>query len=182
MDKINKHFTSEYMAKRLHLIWRGPIVCQIIKELLKPKSVIDFGCSVGDLVKGFIEIGVNAIGVDGSEGAREHFIAPAENFILHDLTKPLYKIKADLLVSFEIYFLLIPDERIKFVKNVGRCCNRALISAPVELQEGLLKAMRLQNFYQVLMPTKKLQDNLEDIKHKAAVKGIYHNTMYFERA
>ena len=181
MDKINNHFTREYMAKRLHLIWRGPIVTKIINDILKPKSVIDFGCSVGDLVKGFLDIGIPAKGVDGSEGAREHYIAPAESFVLHDLTKPLYNQKADLLISFEIYFLLSYNDRIKFIKNVARVCKRALISAPDELKDGLRDTMALHGFKQITEPTIQIRAQLEDIKHKAAVKGIYHNNMYFER-
>ncbi len=42
---------------------------EFIIEKFHPKTVLDVGCAYGELVKGFIDLGVEAYGIDGSEYA-----------------------------------------------------------------------------------------------------------------
>ena len=42
---------------------------EFIIEKFYPKTVLDVGCAYGELVKGFIDLGVEAYGIDGSEYA-----------------------------------------------------------------------------------------------------------------
>lgn len=42
---------------------------EFIKEKFDPKTVLDVGCAYGELVKGLINLGIDAYGIDGSEYA-----------------------------------------------------------------------------------------------------------------
>ena len=42
---------------------------EFIKEKFNPKTVLDIGCAYGELVKGLIDLGIDAYGVDGSDYA-----------------------------------------------------------------------------------------------------------------
>lgn len=53
------------------------------------KSVIDIGCGQGHALEFFKNIGVEGLGVDGSELVLEH--AVFDNIVVHDYTKGAYK-------------------------------------------------------------------------------------------
>jgi SAM-dependent methyltransferase len=59
-------------------------------ELLKPKSVIDFGCGVGTWLKQFFENGISdIIGLDGNWVKKDNLLIPKEKFIGCDLKNQL---------------------------------------------------------------------------------------------
>jgi len=55
-------------------------------ERFKPLSLLDVGCGEGHAVKWFLEHGVDAYGVDGSEVAKAAGVIPEDRFLVHDFT------------------------------------------------------------------------------------------------
>jgi SAM-dependent methyltransferase len=66
------------------------VVVPYLAELLRPRSVVDFGCGTGDWLASFRASGVDdVLGVDGDYVPRERLVIPDECFVPHDLTEPL---------------------------------------------------------------------------------------------
>jgi len=84
------------------LLWRVPIVCEAITAAYQPKTVVDAGCAIGDLVQGFLELGVDAYGIEGSEAARDYLVVPEKRIFWRDLRTPIDVGSFDLAVCFEV--------------------------------------------------------------------------------
>lgn len=81
-----------------------PGVWQHINEKYKPQTLLDIGCGEGHAVKWFLDNGVDAYGVDGSELALSG--SPVKDrMVVHDFTKGIIKfngiLKPDLIWSCE---------------------------------------------------------------------------------
>jgi len=75
----------------------------IISGEFNPSSIIDFGCSFGNILSPFEKKGIEIFGLEGSKVAKKYLKIKQENFLLFDLRKP-YKDnrKYDLCFCFEV--------------------------------------------------------------------------------
>lgn len=81
----------------------APAVAAGIINHCNPKSVIDFGCGGGQYLKELLQRGVDILGVDGSEHAKDHAVIPKESFVIADLTKPFDANRHfDAAICFEV--------------------------------------------------------------------------------
>lgn len=78
-------------------------IASAIYDEFKPKSAIDIGCGVGDILASLKEKGVHVCGVDGSKSNKKYTQIDKDNFILFDLRKGfMSKSKFDICLSLEV--------------------------------------------------------------------------------
>lgn len=63
---------------------RGTLEWAVSK--LKVRRMVDVGCGPGGMVRAALELGIDAIGIDGDPAARALSGLPEDRFILHDFT------------------------------------------------------------------------------------------------
>jgi len=172
-------FDSNYMRKRKYLAWRAPIICSAIKKVFKPTSVVDFGCSIGDLVKGFNDISVPAIGFDLCKELFEwsHYETP---IIVQDITQPLPTFsRFDLALCLEV-LRFIPDDKLDgLLSNLSSHSTRVIIGYGGDRKNHIVKELTDYGFVQSKDEMDQLRECLEPWKTKPAVKALYHGGMYW---
>jgi SAM-dependent methyltransferase len=113
-------------------------VVPLVLELLRPRSLIDVGCGVGSWLVAFREHGVtDVLGVDGAYLDLDLLQIPREQFLAHDLERPL-KLgrRFDLAVSLEVAEHLPAEHAATLVASLVGLAPVVLFSAAVPLQGG----------------------------------------------
>ena len=64
-------------------------LAEVLTVIFDPASVMDVGCATGLYLKGFLDRGINAIGIDISSQARQMAVIPTECIYPRDVTEPL---------------------------------------------------------------------------------------------
>lgn len=176
-------FDSHYMRKRKYLAWRAPIICSAIKRVFHPTSVIDFGCSIGDLVQGFNEISVPAIGFDSCKDLFDHSYSEAM-VINWDITKPLpTRSKFDLALCIEVLKFISIQDLDFLILNFKQHSKRVLIGygGNEPYKKGIFEVMLSKGYEPAEYLLDRLREQLESWKSKPAIKALYHGCMYFEQ-
>jgi len=107
-------------------------------ELVRPKSVVDFGCGTGTWLAVFSRYGVREIlGVDGPWIDHELLEIPSDRFVARDLSKPFYLDRQfDLVLSLEVAEHLPPESAHGFLDSLTRLGPIVLFSAAIPYQGG----------------------------------------------
>jgi len=200
MRPLSTIYKPGYFARRSSLNWRAPIVCGAINDIVKPKRVVDVGCATGDLINGWIDLKVDAYGVEGSPGAREFLECPGERVLFHDLRIPLNNDRhmfigdhnpVDLVTCFEVAEHIEEEYADQFVDNlISLGAPEILISAappgqgghyhvncqPYEYWEEKFKD---RGYERVPLVEHKLKKALAPWRHKAGIKAYYNNVLHF---
>ena len=194
MYNLDKAYSKKFFAQRKSLSWRVSIICDAIINVLKPKSVIDVGCGNGDLVQGFIDKGLVAFGIEGTENV---FNAPATgNIIIRDLRKEnvLSDFRQfDLAICFEVAEHIEPEYTDIFLDNLCSLSDRILFSAAGPGQGGIHhhncqpKAYWVGKFYargylRYCEKQIELENKWHPWRNKKGIKAYYQNLIYFEKA
>ena len=113
-------------------------IVPIVLEFIKPESVIDIDCGTGIWLSVFKKYGVMDIfGIDGDWVDNKDKRIQEEQFLAHDLTKPLRMDRRyDLVVSLEVAEHLSPKYAKEFVDSLIRLGPIILFSAAIPLQTG----------------------------------------------
>lgn len=113
-------------------------VVPIVLELVRPRSVVDIGCGLGEWLVAFQEYGVDDIlGVDGDYIASSMLYIPQENFKTFDVNKPFILSRTfDLAVCLEVAEHLEPEHASDFIESITRLAPVVLFSAAIPLQGG----------------------------------------------
>ena len=82
---LEEIYNYRFFRQRHKLMWRMPVICEPIASLTRAKSVVDIGCAIGDLVKGFLDLGLDAWGIEGSTVAKQYLVAPLERIVFTDI-------------------------------------------------------------------------------------------------
>lgn len=203
MNGIELTFDAHYFEKRLNLIWRAPHVREAVERavshnmgpLLMPMSLIDVGCSVGEFVQEFRDNCWTAIGLDGSEAVRPHFLAnPEADLVIADLRKSLksqlQKIdfpygSFDVALCFEVGGVGLFNSRTakrSLVKNLKFLTHKFLFFAVAEdLQWEWNELFAEAGFHYEADRVEKFREVLEPWKRKMAMKAIYYGTRVWIR-
>jgi SAM-dependent methyltransferase len=118
---------------------RAARVCvPLIVELLKPKSVVDVGCGIGQWLGEFAARGVeDYLGIDGPHIKDDQLRIPRERFRRDDLAQPLrLEHSFDLALSLEVAEHLPPSRADAFVELLARAAPAVVFSAAVPRQGG----------------------------------------------
>ncbi len=117
------------------------IIIPDILDLIKPKSVLDLGCGIGNWLSVFMKHKVEKlIGIDGLH-AKSQFILDSKYFIdtdfeLNDNLKELFHGKVDLAISLEVAEHLTEKTGKKIVDFLCAKSDVIIFSAAVPNQTG----------------------------------------------
>lgn len=113
-------------------------VAPIVLELVRPASVVDIGCGLGEWLAAFQEYGVDDIlGIDGDYIDRRMLYIPQENFKTFDLNKPFMLSRTfDLAICLEVAEHIEPENATGFIGSLTRLAPVVLFSAAIPLQGG----------------------------------------------
>lgn len=210
MEALNDIYPARFFARRDKLHWRAPILCGAIQRILKPTSVVDVGCATGDLVKGFIELGIEATGLEGSEAVAPYLVCDAKDILLHDLRRPIEDTRGwldtfifskdrhkkmnpySLVTCFEVAEHIEPEFADVFLDNLCFFSNRILMSAAGPGQGGVHHVncqpfeywrdkMAARGYAMNENVYAQLRKELFPWAHKPGVKAIFYNMIYFEK-
>ena len=186
-------YGRRFFARRHTLKWRVPIVCDAVKAILDPSNIVDVGCTVGDFVRGFQEIGVDAAGIEGSKNSFDYLQCNHDSVYFSDLRKPLPKDIPffDLAMCFEVAEHIESEFAEMFTGNLERLSDRILISAATPGQGGHYHVNCQPHSYWIDMFSKLDYQLNEDIvaafrKHwkpwqkKKEMSSYYKNLLFFE--
>jgi hypothetical protein len=121
----------------MKLDWRVDIVCKAILESFNIKSLIDFGCARGEYVKGFLDQGIDAWGIEGSPCCLQETLLPQDRLIIADLRLPLNIVKTvDLVMCFEVAEHIEDEHAHTFCQNLCLCSKQILLTAAPPGQGG----------------------------------------------
>lgn len=113
-------------------------IIPIILEILKPKSVIDFGCGLGAWLLSFSKLGITDIlGVDGDYIDRTKILIPKENFVTANLSEEVnLNKKYDIAICLEVAEHLDEKEADKIVKTLINHSDTIIFSSAIVNQGG----------------------------------------------
>jgi SAM-dependent methyltransferase len=114
------------------------VIVPIIVGLLKPKSVIDFGCGLGAWLKAFQENGVEEVkGLDGPYLDRSKLLIDNTSFRSVDLCQPVdIEGRWDLAICLEVAEHLPPMAGAALVRVLTDSAPLVLFSAAIPGQTG----------------------------------------------
>jgi hypothetical protein len=195
MKPLEEIYKNQYFKSRQrHLAWRAPIVCTRLRDIFPCKSVIDVGCAVGDLVDGFLAMGLDAMGLEGAKWAMQHMMVPERKIIVHDLRLKLETSKSfDLVVCFEVAEHIEPEYADIFVDNLQALARHwIVISAAPPGQGGTyhvncqpmpywIDKFFVRGFKFRSDLTDEFKHSLSDYRHKPGIKAYYDNALAFEK-
>jgi len=180
-DEDNPYGTEHFMKKRSYIGWRGPIIAQAIYDVIKPKSVIDVGCALGEIAKGLLDLGVDALGIEGSFAGKELYKLPINKYFFADIRKPLFlqiplfiiPIKFDLALCFEVLSVIpnIEEHKNIIIDNLT-CLSDHIYMNHIDSIPG---------YREVLEVHEQIKEKLSMWSHKSAMKAIYNTAKFFER-
>ena len=161
MYNLDEAYSQKFFARRKSLEWRVPIFVEVITQIYHPRTLIDFGCGDGDLVRGFNTAGVNAFGVEGTANCLPYTGLPLEpitdpdnppplsitnKITIHDLRKPLVKLfvyddfnlnsGVDLVLCLEVAEHIEIEAVDILIRNIIQYSNKIVFTAAPPGQEG----------------------------------------------
>jgi hypothetical protein len=188
-------YKGSFFSRRYKLSWRVPFVCDAICKVLDPIWLIDIGCGIGDYVKGFIERGVRAEGVEGSENCTPFLVVPERLVRIVDMRKELIFLADsmyDMVLCLEMLEHIEEEYADIVVSNLSSMTNKILTSAAPPGQGGHYHVNCRPKEYWVEMFSRykfthnrsivdAIRKEWEPINHKKEMSAYYKNLMYFER-
>lgn len=192
MKPLQDIYKGSFFGKRYRLNWRAEHVCGAIMDILAPKKVIDVGCATGDLVKRFLDLGVDAWGLEGSQNAFPFLEIPTERFLLYDLRLPVVVGHYDLVICFEVLEHIEPEYADRLVRTLCIMSDRLLLSAAppgcgghyhvnCQLPEYWVEKFNEYGY----TPNTDIVDRLKEAwlpwKSKPGIKAYYEHLLFLEK-
>lgn len=131
--------TTFYEGQMAGSLQSAGIVLDLMFELYRPASIVDFGCGVGTWLRAARERGIsNVLGIDGDHVSAAMLQIPRESFLSCDLSKDAPKLggRYDLALSLEVAEHLPASRADSFVGDLVSAADLILFSAAVPDQGG----------------------------------------------
>lgn len=136
--KMSQLYNSKYyeaMSKRNPKI--ASVMMPIILDVIKPNSVIDFGCGIGSFLVEPVSRGIKVLGIDGEYLNKNELIIPKDRFMAADLSKKIIiKDKFDLALSLEVAEHIENEKAEIFLSNIVETSDIVVFSAAIPYQNG----------------------------------------------
>lgn len=194
MRPLEEIYPDVFFRTRHRLAWKAPFICEALQKVFHPKTVIDAGCGVGDIVEEFIRRGVFALGIEGSKAAFPRIPdAIKDRIILADLRYPVVTDKFDLAVSFEVAEHIEPEYASFYISNLTMMSNTIVMSIarPGQIGRNHVNLQELSYWNDLLLEYKYLPNEflLEEVrklipapyKDRKALRAIYRNMVVYEK-
>jgi len=192
MYDLDRAYSKRFFAQRRSLSWRVGVFCDTVIRVLSPRSVIDYGCGNGDLVRGFRDRGIHALGIEGTENSRHGGVI--RDILIQDLRLPISMgLSCDLSICLEVAEHVEPQYTGTLVKTITTGANRLLFSAARPDQGGIhhhnckpqsywMAALATHGLFVNSIKTDMLREGIKQYKDKKGIKAYYKNMLYFERS
>jgi SAM-dependent methyltransferase len=132
----NPYYHHDY----LHNEKDPAIIVPILYSILRPTSVLDVGCGIGNFLKAFKELGVDQVlGIDGPWVDRTilHKNIQPEEFLEQDLDKVIRTNKRfDLVLCLEVAEHLSPERAESLIGELVKAGRTIVFSAAIPGQGG----------------------------------------------
>lgn len=193
MIDLRTMYKGRYFARRNSLEWRAVPVCDAICSALNPKSLIDVGCGVGDLLKEFDKRQIMCYGIEGSDNVVPYLMVDKEKVFIRDLRVPLnLGLQCDLAICLEVVEHIEEEYADQLITNLIGLSRKVLISAAPPGQGGhghvncqpsdyWIYKFANQGYVFDKSTTLSIVEALEPWKHKKGIKAYYDNLLHFER-
>ncbi len=114
------------------------VIVPYVLQLLQPKSVADIGCGVGTWLSVYAQHGVKEIlGIDGEYVDQTRLYIDQQQFMPHDLSKPIALDRTfDLVQSLEVAEHIDQTRADQFVETITSLGKAVLFGAAIPYQLG----------------------------------------------
>lgn len=136
-NPLNQIYKQRFFSGRDSLAWRAPIIAKNIKDIFSPKTAVDVGCAIGDVVQSLIDLGIDASGLEGSPEAEPFLVCDRKRVLFHDLRMQVPSgFHFDFALSLEVAEHIEAEYAPMYVYNLTELSDRILISAAPPGQKG----------------------------------------------
>jgi SAM-dependent methyltransferase len=127
-EKEADRYDSEFYDKHVKYYQKGlESYRNFLLDDCKATSVVDVGCGMGDWIAP-LQDKVSVLGIDFSVGAVEKQQLKPENFMKHDLTKPINSVSPrDVVCSLEVYEHIMPEHEDTYLSNLMAFSPRLVV-------------------------------------------------------
>jgi len=195
MQDLDKLYKGRYFARRYKLNWRVPYVCQAVNDALHPKSLIDVGCATAEFVAGFIKMGIDAYGLEGTTNVIDYGLQiPKERLYVLDLRVSVTRVpfKFDLVLCLEVAEHIEPEYADIFLDNLCTFSGSILMSFAPPGQKGhghfncqpssyWIDKMAKRHYLYRCDIVEKVREGLGPVKHKREIRSYYNNLLFFQK-
>ncbi len=137
MRPLTDIYKESFFSRRHRLSWRAPIVCEAVMRVLKPRSIVDVGCGIGDYVAEFQTVyKIDACGIEGSANCLPYVVANVDRIFIRDLREPLLMRSFDVAMCLEVLEHIEPEYVDQLVGNLSVLSDVLLVSAAPPGQLG----------------------------------------------
>lgn len=209
MIPLEETYSGRFFRTRHKLAWRAEPMCKVINDIFHPKSLVDVGCAIGDLVKGFVDLGIDAYGIEGSEEVKpylvhidsknpqliEEFNEMVLRILIEDLRKPFKlglfgDLKFDLVTCIEVAEHVEPEYADIFMDNITGMSNKILMSyaGPGQLGHSHVNCQP-ENYWVAKFHdrgfiwdvglVKRVLKGLEPWRHKDGIKALFKHNLVY---
>lgn len=202
MNKVEDVYGPRFFARRHKLNWRAPHVCSGVIEIMEMKkgqTVVDIGCAIGDLVQGFLDLGMDSYGIEGSIAAKPYLTVEPNRIYFEDIREDLdfiektnIPIPCDVVTCFEVAEHLEEEHSLQFVFNLCSMSDQIVMSAapPGQGGHGHVNCQPYEYWERLFhvcghARRKDLESRLKfrwkTWRSKPGIKAFYQNLLIFKR-
>ena len=193
MQPLELMYPESFFRHRNSLLWRSEIFCKPVLDILKPKSVIDVGCAIGDFVKWFLDHDIDAWGIEGSTAARKYSMIP-ERISYMDMRKKYprisYPLFFDLAMSIEVAEHIEPEYARCYAENMTVFSDTLLMTIAGPGQKGHSHVnLQPMNYWETLFAKHnysrdietefQIKERLYEHRHNRWINAICNNLCIF---
>lgn len=174
-------FDRRYFEKRRHLASRAPLVCQALCRSLRPTSLIDVGCSIGDLVRGFLDLGVDAYGCD-RHIFRDMLLFPVSRYINADVCGEVMMPKwFDVAMCVEVLGVVPERSFSRIASNLSCMADRLVVCADPVIRAPFDRLLGVLGFDRMEEKEREIREELDEYKRKMSIKAFWYGLSVWRR-
>lgn len=137
MKNLDEIYPRGFFSARKKLWGRHIVVANLLKTAFAPRSFVDVGCAMGEVVYGMRQLGVAAVGIEGSSAAFRYMPEDLRPYVyLLDLRFPIGIGHYDLATCLEVAEHIEPEYADQLVSNLCGLSDTLLMSMAPPGQGG----------------------------------------------